>query len=135
VGSVSFTSAPLTADQVLTGPGLLHLVATLDTTDANFYVELVDVAADGSEAVVNDGFLKASHRESDEIEEPARPGHRTGYDIVIRPDHHRFVAGHRLKVRISGGSAATLLPGAPTTVTVHTGASGSYLRLLSDGIA
>src|SRR6185503_11857484 len=121
-GSVSFTSAALAADQVLTGPGLLHLEATLTATDANLYVELVDVAPDGGEAVVNDGFLRASHRRSHEHPTPIVPGVRTGYDVVIRPDHHRFVAGHRVKVRLSGGSAAALVPTPePTTVTVHTG--------------
>jgi uncharacterized protein len=134
-GSVSFTSAALPADQVMTGPAQLHLVATLDTTDANFYVELVDVAPDGSEVVVNDGFLKASHRESDEYLKPVKPGQRTGFDITIRPDHHRFVAGHQVKVRISGGAASALLPNpVPTTVTVHTGPSGSYLRVLANGL-
>jgi predicted acyl esterase len=135
-GSVSFTSPALPTDRVLTGPSLVHLEATLDGTDANFYVELVDVAPDGAEVVVNDGFLKASHRQSDEYLTPAVPGVRTGYDIFVRPDHHRFVAGHRVRLRLSGGRANALVPIAvPTTVTVHTGAGGSVAWLPDDGIS
>ena len=128
-GSVAFTTRPLTEDHVLAGAVDLHLEVTLDQADAHFHAELIDVAPDGREKVVNDGFLKASHREADEYLSPLTPGRRTDLDIEIRPDHWRFAAGHQVRVRISGGSASLLTPvTTPVTVTVHTGANGSYVR-------
>src|SRR5262245_24192580 len=46
---VSFTTAPLTRDEVLVGHPSLEFAASLDAPDAHFYVELFDVADDGAE--------------------------------------------------------------------------------------
>ena len=60
----TFTTEPLARDEVLLGHPSLTFRAALDAADAHFSVELLDVAADGTETLVNDGFLKASHRAS-----------------------------------------------------------------------
>jgi uncharacterized protein len=121
-GSATFTTAPLRRDRVIAGHPYLDLRATLTAADANFYVELVDVDPQGTETVVNDGYLKASHRSSHVTPEPVTPGEPTDYRIPIRADHYRFAAGHQIRLRISGGSSRTLVPvTTPVDVTIKTG--------------
>jgi predicted acyl esterase len=114
---------------VLAGHASLSLDATLSAADASFYVELVDVDADGIETIVNDGFLRASHRQPDVAPRPVAPGEAVEYQIPIRAEHHRFMAGHRLRVRVSGGPSNMLVPTAEAvSVTITTGPDSS-LRL------
>jgi predicted acyl esterase len=121
-GSATFTTASLRRDRVLAGHPHLSLRATLTAADANFYVELIDVDPRGRETVVNDGFLKASHRASHTTPRPVTPGRPTDYRIPIRADHYRFAAGHQIRLRISGGPSQTLVPvTAPVDVTIETG--------------
>ena len=63
-GALTFSTAPLDKDRVLVGRPRLAFRATLSAPDANFYVTLLDVDAMGTETLVNDGYLKASHRTS-----------------------------------------------------------------------
>lgn len=128
-GSVTFTTAPLGTDHVLLGHPTLTLEATLSANDANFYAELIDVAPDGKETVVNDGFLKASHRLSHVTPTAVTPGVPVVYEIGIRADHYRFFADHRVRLRISGASSKTLVPmEIPVDITISTG-SASTLQL------
>ncbi len=128
-GSASFTTAPLDSDRVLLGHSTLMLRAALSATDANFYAELIDVAPDGTEVLVNDGFLKASHRSSHVTPSDVTPGEAVDYEIDVRADHYRFAAGHSLRLRISGGPSDTLVPmETPVDVAISTG-EASTLRL------
>ncbi|MCK9927709.1 hypothetical protein MXD62_11095 [Frankia sp. Mgl5] len=77
---------------------------------------------------MNDGFLRASHRESHTSPTPVTAGEPTAFEVGIRPVHHRFAAGHRIGVRVSGGAADVLTPDAsPVDVTVSTGPGTSTL--------
>ncbi len=123
-GSVTFTSAPLADDRVLVGRATLDLVATLSAGDAHLYVELVDVDPDGEEGLVNDGFLAASHRRSHTEPEPVAVNEAIELQIAVRPAHHRFVAGHRVRLCISGGGSDRLTPPPePVDVVIETGTS------------
>ena len=120
--AVTFTSAPLADDQVLLGRATLTFRATLDAGDAHFSAELFDVAPTGDEVLVNDGHLAASHRTSHADPEPVVVGERAQYRVVIRPQHHRFRSGNRVRVRLGGGPSSRLTaPPAPVTVTMETG--------------
>lgn len=122
-GSLTFTTAPLSSDHILVGHPALHLQATLSAADANLYVELLDVQANGEETLVNDGFLRASHRNSHTTPEPVPPGVAIDYVIAVRADHYRFVAGNSLRIRISGGASMSLVPPEERVeITVATGA-------------
>ena len=121
---VTFTSAPLARDEVLVGHPSLTFRASLDADDAHFYVELLDVDADGAETLVNDGHLKASHRASHTEPAPVPVGEVVEYRVPIRAQHHRFVAGHRVRVRLGGGVPTKLTaPPAPVTITLEPGAA------------
>ncbi|HEX4532066.1 MAG TPA: CocE/NonD family hydrolase [Acidimicrobiia bacterium] len=129
VDVVTFTSTPLATDQVLLGHPSLTLRATLDAPEAHLYVELLDVEADGGESLVNDGFLAASHRGSHTDPEPVPVGESTELCVPIRAGHHRFVAGHRVRLRVSGGAPSKLMPPpAPATVRIATDGT-AVLRL------
>lgn len=115
---------------MLLGRPTLVVEASLSGPDANLYVELLDVAPDGTATRVNDGFLRASHREPHVEPAPVTPGEPTGFTMDVRADHHRFAAGHRVGVRLSGGAADTLVPNAePVDVTITTGTAASTLTL------
>jgi predicted acyl esterase len=119
--ALTFTTAALDEDRVLLGRAILEFRAKLSAPDANFYVEVLDVDASNKEVFVNDGFLKASHRASHEKPEPVPVGEMVDYKIVVRPQHHRFAAGHQLRLRISGGSRDKLAQPSAVDVTVETG--------------
>ena len=122
VDAVTFTSAPLADDQVLLGRATFTFEAALDAGDAHFYAELFDVAPTGEEILVNDGHLAATHRASHADPEPVVVGEPAPYRVAIRPQHHRFRSGNRVRVRLSGGASSRLTaPPAPVTVTMETG--------------
>ena len=106
----------------------VFLKVTLDNTDANFHIQLFDVAPDGTAVLVNDGFLKASHKDSHESPSPITPGQSNTYAFKVYPDHWRFVAGHRIRLVLSGGDPGALMPPPPVTVSVATDRDGSYVN-------
>ncbi len=127
LGAVVFTSSPLTDDRVLLGWATLDLTVVLSAGEAHFYAELVDVDAEGDEVLVNDGFLAASHRHSHRDPEPAPVDEPIELRVVVRAAHHRFAAGHSVRVRISGGSDR--LTPAPRMVAIGIVTGTSTLRL------
>lgn len=126
--SATFSTPPLERDRVLLGHASLSVKAKLSAADANFYVQLFDVDGNDRETFVNDGFLKASHRKSHTTPEPVPVGELLDYQIAIRPQHHRFAAGHRVRIRIWSGPRQDLAQPQPVDVTLETGAS-ARLRL------
>jgi uncharacterized protein len=126
--AATFTTSPLDKDRVLLGHASLDVRAQLSAVEATFYVQLFDVDASNTEVFVNDGFLKASHRGSHTTPEPVPVGEPIDYHIAIRPQHHRFAAGHRVRIRIWSGPRADLAQPAPVDVTLITGSS-ARLRL------
>jgi uncharacterized protein len=118
--ALTFTSGPLARDHVLLGHASLALRAQLTAPDANFYVQLLDVDGGDKEALVNDGFLKASHRNSHVEPEFVQVGTSVDYKIAIRPQHYRFAKGHRVRIRLWGGANNALAQPAPVDVSVET---------------
>ncbi|MFM2418619.1 MAG: hypothetical protein RL385_3342 [Pseudomonadota bacterium] len=124
-GSLTFTTEPFAKGRVLLGHPALSFQASLSAADANFYVELIDVDAGGKERFVNDGFLRASHHASHVTPTPVTPNQPAAYAIAIRAQHYRFLAGHRLRIRISGGKSDMLVPSAPVNVSLTVGATAT----------
>jgi uncharacterized protein len=125
-GALSFSSAPLDADRVLVGWPIVEFDAVVSGGDANLYVELLDLDPDGTETLVNDGFLKASHRTSHTNPSPAAPDAVERYTVKVRAGHWRFLAGHRVTLRISGGTSDRLVPvPEPARVDLHAGATAT----------
>lgn len=113
--NVRFTSAPVSRGLEIAGPVALHFWASLSSDDANWFVQLRDVAPDGTSKIVTKGWLKASHRELDEERStPERPYHphqrrletkpdeTYAYQIDLRDTAHVFLPGHRIQILIKG---------------------------------
>ena len=100
---------------------MLALRAKLSAPDANFYVQLLDVDDAGEETLVNDGFLKASHRTSHTDPEPAPVGQAIDYKIEIRAQHYRFAAGRRVRIRLWGGAKDAVIQVPSVDVAIETG--------------
>jgi uncharacterized protein len=130
-GYLVYDSTPFTRDTVVTGQIGIHLVADANAPDANLYAEVFDVAPDGRATFVDDGALKASHRDSNVDPTPLTPGATTTFSFSIWPINWRFAAGHELRLRLSAGAADEFLPAEPfpVTVTVAMGRTGSYVTL------
>jgi uncharacterized protein len=113
-----------TTPLVLAGPIALHLVASSTATDTDWYAKLADVAPDGSESIITEGALRASHRALDpKLSTPERPYHTHtdpqpivpgrfyAYDIEIWPTAYEVAPGHRLQLRLTSTDLPTHLPG------------------------
>jgi uncharacterized protein len=108
----------------LAGPIALHLVASSTATDTDWYAKIADVAPDGSETIVTEGALRASHRALDpNLSTPERPYHTHtdpqaiepgrfyAYDVEIWPTAYELAAGHRLQLRLTSTDFPTHLAG------------------------
>lgn len=111
--------APLT----LIGPSVLHLVATSSAEDTDWIAKLADVAPDGSETIITNGYLRASHRELDAARSregvpyhthvnptPIEAGQPYAYEVEIWPTAYELAAGHRLQIRLTSVDVPTHAP-------------------------
>jgi putative CocE/NonD family hydrolase len=121
---LTFRTAPFTRPRDLAGPIALHLVASSTATDTDWYAKLADVAPDGSESIITEGGLRASHRALDPAKStPERPYHTHvdpqpiepdrfyDYDVEIWPTAYELAPGHRLQLRLTSTDLPTHLPG------------------------
>jgi hypothetical protein len=121
---LTFRTPPLTRARDLAGPIALHLVAASTATDTDWYAKLADVAPDGSESIITEGALRASHRALDPAKstpqrpyhthtdpQPIVPGRFYAYDVEIWPTAYELAPGHRLQLRLTSTDLPTHLPG------------------------
>ena len=120
VQSVKYATPPMLEDMEVTGPAALYLYVSIDTDDTNFIVKIYDVDPYGKKIQLTTGWLKASHRETDESRsKPWRPHHPhtrsipvvpyevLEYAIRIHSFSNVFRAGHRLELEISSQESLT----------------------------
>ena len=102
----------------------LRLIASSTASDTDWHAKLSDVAPDGSETLITEGALRASHRALDRAKstpvrpyhphtnpQPIQPGRFYPYDIEIEPTAYRLARGHRLQLRVTSTDLPTHLPG------------------------
>ncbi len=108
--SVLYTTGPLTAPMMLLGApeAVLHVSSSAET--AYFHVRLCDVSSDGGSALIADGGLLASHRESHELPQPITPGEIYELRIPLRHTAYELAPGHRLRVAISSAEFQNAWP-------------------------
>ena len=121
---VTFRTPPLDSALDIIGPTQLHLVASSTATDTDWHAKLADVAPDGSETLITEGALRASHRALDPGQslpnrpyhphvnpQPIEPNRFYDYEIEIEPTAYRLAPGHQLQVRVTSTDMPTHLPG------------------------
>ena len=107
----SWTSAPLSAPIEMTGFPTLTLWAASSATDADFVVQLTDVAPDGYSKTVIAGYLNGprqayTDRNTASVTSPVplEPGVPREFTIKLLPTSYVFPAGHRIRIAVAGGA-------------------------------
>jgi putative CocE/NonD family hydrolase len=98
---LTWTSAPLTEEVVVSGWPHLELFASSDCDDTEWHVKLTDVGPDGRSMKVCQGCLRASYRDSLEHPSPLTPGEIHRFLVELWPVHHAFLPGHRIRVSVT----------------------------------
>jgi len=152
---LSYTSAPLSAPLRLVGFPVAHLAVSTDREDAQVFVYLDSVDANGQAEVIAFGRLALSHRKQSKPPysnmglpfhsgvradtAPVRPGEVVHAAIDMTPIARIVPAGTRLRLTIAGADprqrnlpeirAAALRQGRPPVITIHHGGSRLDLPL------
>jgi putative CocE/NonD family hydrolase len=101
---LTWTTPPLRVATEVTGRGKLTFWAEVGGTDADFVVQLNDVAPDGTSTQVTVGPLNASHARSRSHPQLPQPGRVEKYEMEIWPTSYVFQAGHRIRIDLAGGA-------------------------------
>jgi hypothetical protein len=135
---LTWTTQPLQVATEVTGRGKLTFWAEVGGTDADFVVQLTDVAPEGTSTQVTAGYLNASHAHDRSNPTLPEPGKVTKYEMEIWPTSYVFQAGHRIRLDLAGGAKPgaagyTQGPGHspfPALITIHQSATrASHLEL------
>ena len=141
---LTFTSPTLVAPLRLAGPAELHFWAATEASDMAWVVRLSDVAADGSEAPITQGWLRASFRHvdparsrpgapylTDDRHTPVTIGLATEYRLDVWDMAYSLPTGHRLRLWLSSADSPTHepLPSAGRNLIYHDGQHPSALLL------
>jgi putative CocE/NonD family hydrolase len=132
--SLTYTTAPLTADMNLTGLITADLWAQLSATDATLVAVLSDVEPSGASNQLTAGFLMASQRAIDPklstynsehlmirpwhpftkaSQQPVTPNQPTEYKVEIYPTAAVLKAGDRLRLTIGTANTFSSAPPLP----------------------
>lgn len=104
--TVTWTTDALAVPTEVTGNLSATFWAEVDAEDADFVVQVTDVAPDGTSEQVVAGYLNASRAESQANPTPLTPGEVNEYTVDILPTSYVFDKGHRIRISISGGAKA-----------------------------
>jgi putative CocE/NonD family hydrolase len=95
---------PLPADVDVLGEVTALISVSTAATDADVTVALVDIAPGGHTQLVREGIRRLSHRDPGKAPQPAEPGTLYRAAVGLGGTGHRFPAGHRIGIEISGSS-------------------------------
>jgi hypothetical protein len=113
---LSYLSAPLADDLVISGPGYADLWVASNATDANVQVTVSEVRPDGVEYMIQNGWLRLGHRAIDESRstdlevthpfteaayQPLVPGEFVEARVEIPSLAHIFRQGSQLRLTIA----------------------------------
>lgn len=147
--SLTYTSAPLSADVEVTGHPVVHLWVSSTAADGDFFVYLEDVDASGYAMAITEGQLRASYRKLGTAPfnymnlpwhsgtaadvAPLPKGAATELVFDLLPTSKVFAAGHRIRVRITGADVDSyltpVLNPAPVVSIYRGGSAASYIDL------
>ncbi len=120
---LTYTTAPLARPLTMAGPAELRFWAITEAADMAWVARLSDVAPDGSEKPITQGWLRASFRHvdpkrsrpgapylTDDRKEPVTIGQTTEYRIDVWDAAYTLPAGHRLRMWFSSSDTPTHEP-------------------------
>jgi uncharacterized protein len=120
---LTWRTAPSASPMRIVGPIQLHLAASSTGADTDWVARLSDVAPNGSETVVTEGALRASHRaldaqrsttgspyHVDSSPQPLVAGTVYQFDVAIIATAYELPAGHSLQLRLTTDDMPTRLP-------------------------
>ncbi len=123
-GSLEFDGAVLEDRVEILGNALAILELAPDRRQASVAVRLIDVAPDGSAALVARGFLNLAQRDSREAPTPLTPGTRYRVKVQLKGTAYAFPKGHRIRLAVSSAYWPIIWPSPErVTLTLFTGAS------------
>ena len=99
-----YSTPPLSEAVEVTGPITVKLFAASSAPDTDWTAKLVDVAPGGKIINLNNGIVRASHRNSLETHEPIDPGKPYEYTITVFPTSNLFKVGHQIRLEISSSN-------------------------------
>jgi uncharacterized protein len=105
-----YTTPPFEEDVLLLGWPRLVLYASSSAKVATFVAKLADVAPDGSSALIVDGSLNGTRRESLTDPKPMTPDEVYELDVPMNPTGWVIKAGHQLRLAVSGSDFPNLWP-------------------------
>lgn len=104
----------------VTGPMKVTLHAATDAPNTDWTAKVVDVHPDGSAVNLNNGIVRATHRDSTEHPTPVRPGSVQRYTIDVWPTSNQFAPGDQLRLEISSSDYPQFDPNPNTGETATT---------------
>ena len=99
-----YTTPELKEEIEVTGPLLLHLLASTSAKDTDFTAKLIDVYPDGSAYNIAEGCIRARCRKSILRPEPVNPGEVYEYMIDLAVTSIVFGRGHRIRIDVSSSN-------------------------------
>ena len=149
---LTYTTAPLTGDVVVTGHPIVRLWASSTATDGTFFAYLEDVDKDGTSRYISEGAVKTSfralsdppydnlrlpyHRSYDTDVSPLKPGEIVELAFDLEPTSKILTKGSRLRLTITCADKDNVTQEAtdpPPTVTVYR--NSAHMSLVSLPIA
>lgn len=101
---LDFRSPPLAQAIDLIGPVTAHLAVATDAEDADFAVELLRVAKDGSMVQIAGGIQRLRYRRGPTIDDPVAPNTVAWVDVDCWATGVRLEPGERLHVQVSSSN-------------------------------
>jgi uncharacterized protein len=102
-----YTGPAADTDVVLAGIPQLHLFATSDGTDTDWFFSLHDVSPTGSSMQLSEGRLRARFRDGLDREVLLEPGHTYEFAVAGTAVGHVLQAGHRLRLAVTSSDFPT----------------------------
>jgi uncharacterized protein len=101
---LAYSTPPLREAVEVTGPITVKLFAATSAPDTDWTAKLVDVEPGGKIINLNNGIIRASHRNSLETHEAVDPGRIYEYTITVFPTSNLFKTGHQIRLEISSSN-------------------------------
>lgn len=125
---LTYTSTPFAADQDLVGPVSARIFVRTETEYADVFVRLCDVDEKAVSRNIVDGIRRLSPDTVPAADVQAGPDGVLTVDVDLYPTAYRMLAGHRLRLQVSGGAFPRYARNFSTAQPFGTARSGQRCR-------